>query len=516
MKKLLLTSRHYFLLFICIIQLAVIKPAVAQTSDPTITKLFKDAYHVWELMRNNKGMYRDSKLLNNNNDYHPASVANVGVGLVTLCIADAMGWDINAADKAIVTLNSVNGHTPGFTPDRTTNGYFRHFINMETGAQEWNSEYSTIDTDLLMIGAIFCKNYFHDNATIADLVDELWNSIDFTAAINDPAIGKIYLKMNADGTGGTTYTLPYNEYMLVAWLAKHDTKNNTTQAQLFWDNWYGNVNNLPKSTFSDNDVLTDDKGGKRFISSFTHQFNYYYISYFASSEVYMQYYVNSKDAEKAYWQTSSGANYEWGCGAGIDVDGYKANKINNNPYWTVSPHIIAGYLPIESTAKADLVSIYTNNKGVYDLPDDATRKILWRYSLTDTDWKGNAVQGIDFSTFLYGLATLPEYLGADFFSTYNQLDGGSVDMPVVDDDKQEKAAVGVYPNPAMDGWFLIDIHGISDALINVYSVSGVLIESMQLEGRNAITISTEHYDKGIYIIRVSGGNQVVSERVVIQ
>ncbi|TLX77471.1 T9SS type A sorting domain-containing protein [Labilibacter sediminis] len=393
----------------------------SQTPDPTITKLFEDAYHTFELMRNDKGMYRDSKLLNGNSDYHPASIANVGTGLITLCIADAMGWESNASQLVITTLNSVNGNTPGFTPDRNTNGYFRHFINMDTGVNEWSSEYSTIDTDLLVMGALFCKNYFSSNTTIADLVDELWNSIDYTAAIADATNGKIYLVMNADGTGATApLTAAYNEYMIVAYLAANDPNNNTTDAELLWNTYFANPTiNLPEVSYGGYTTISDHPS--HYLPNFTHQFNYYLCPYFKESTAYMAYLEEAMNMDKVWFQDNGGSAYEWGCGAGIAPAGYEANGVTHNNSKVVSPHIIAGFLPINPSSKNDLLDLYNNNKGVFGLPDDASKEILWRYSLTDPAWVAPSIQGIDFSTFLYGLASLPEYLGPDFFSNYNQL-----------------------------------------------------------------------------------------------
>ena len=396
----------------------------AQSPDPTLTALFEDAYHTWELQRNAIGIYRDSKVFVGD-DFHPASVANVGTGLISLCIADAMGWEPNAAGLTLTTLQSVNGQTPGFTPDRNASGYFRHFIDMDTGERAWESEYSTIDTDILALGAMFCKNYFSGNAEIAAQVDQLWNSIDFTKAIANPATGQIFLDMQANGEGGTLLTSVYNEYMLVAWCALNDVNNDTTEAQLLWDNFYADPQNLPKSTYGGFEVLTDSPGN--FVSSFIHLFNYYLVDYFASSPAYMGYFENGYNADKQWWADTSAPSYAWGHGAGVDVEGYAANKINDNPNRTVSPHIIAGFLPINSDGKNDLLEQYTNGLGVYSLPDDASREILWRYSLNEPGFVANSVQGIDLSTFLYGLASLPEYLGTDFFDINNEINTSPLD-----------------------------------------------------------------------------------------
>ncbi|MGB7394152.1 MAG: carbohydrate-binding protein [Pricia sp.] len=392
--------------------------AQSPDADPTLTKLFEDTYHTWELKRNDKGIYRDSKVFVGD-DFHPASIANVGTGLISLCIADAMGWEPDAATLALTTLQSVNGQTPGFTPDRNASGYFRHFIDMETGEQAWESEYSTIDTDILALGAMFCKNYFSGNAEIAAQVDQLWNSIDFTKAIANPDTGQIYLDMQANGEGGTLLTSVYNEYMLVAWCAINDANFDTTEAQLLWDNFYADPENLPKATYGGFEVLTDSPGN--FVSSFIHLFNYYLVDYFASSPAYMTFFDNAYNADKQWWADTAAPPYAWGHGAGVDIEGYAANKINDNPNRTVSPHIIGGFLPVNPDGKNDLLDQYNNSLGVYSLPDDASREILWRYSLNDPSFVANSVQGIDLSTLLYGLASLPEYLGTDFFDTNNEI-----------------------------------------------------------------------------------------------
>lgn len=47
---------------------------------------------------------------------------------------------------------------------------------MNTGERAWNSEYSSIDTALMISGALFAKQYFND-PEISSLADELFLSI---------------------------------------------------------------------------------------------------------------------------------------------------------------------------------------------------------------------------------------------------------------------------------------------------------------------------------------------------
>jgi hypothetical protein len=387
------------------------------SQDPIITNLMEDSYHVWELMRNSAGLYRDSKVLSGN-DFHPASVANIGVGLIALCIADAMGWESNADNLAITTLETV------LSLETNADGFFHHWYDMNAPhGWMWDSDYSTIDTDIMVIGAIFCKNYFSTNSTIVNYVDQLFNSIDFTSVISDPSLGKIFMEQDAQGNGSAE-TAVYNEYMLAAWLALHDENGSkSTEAQIFWNNWYSDPANLPTSTYGPYDVLTD-RGNNGFIPSFCHQFNYYYCDYFKHNSDYMIYFDNAQKADMLWWEnTTSAQSYEWGCGAGAceGGSGYHADAINNNPETIVSPHIISGFIPIDGTNKDDLILLLQNNKGIFDLPDDPSREILWRYSLTNPSWIASSVQGVDYATMLYGLASLPEYLGPNFFDTYNDI-----------------------------------------------------------------------------------------------
>ena len=81
--------------------------ANAQTTDPTITKLFQNSYKVIDAMRLPGGIYIDALAIGNATA-KPAALNANGVGLVALCIADSMykktgdaeNWDANAESKA--------------------------------------------------------------------------------------------------------------------------------------------------------------------------------------------------------------------------------------------------------------------------------------------------------------------------------------------------------------------------------------------------------------------------------
>ena len=97
-------------------------------------------------------MIRDKTKLANN----IASIASVGYGLAALIIGVEHKW-INykkAYDRANRTLDTFINNIEG------NNGFYYHFINMQTGKREWNCEISIIDTAIFICGAITAGEYF--------------------------------------------------------------------------------------------------------------------------------------------------------------------------------------------------------------------------------------------------------------------------------------------------------------------------------------------------------------------
>lgn len=466
-------------IFLIVLSLTVAGPVFAQTNSTlqnpeiqpadkeVLDKLYKNSYEVFRDLRNDLGVYRDSVLLEAGANYHPSSVAASGIGLMSLAIADKKGWETDALEKAKKTLATMNGQTAGFHADRTTNGYYRHFINMETGAQEWNSEYSTIDTAIFVTGALFAAKYFNDPA-LTTAATQLYNSIDFEAAIANIDTGGIYLTMNADGTGGAnSITLPYNEYIIVAWLAYNQNLNNPeSKAVKLWQEHFATTSNLLTKDFNGISLLTDN--ADHYLPSFTLLFPYYMVNMFSQSSEYNAYVENAYKADKRWSElTNKTSPYEWGNGAGASLEGYgyHADAINNNQSLTISPHIISGFLPANPSGYQDLIALYKNNKGIYNLQSDPSKEILWRYSVEDPAWKANSIQGIDYSTFLFGLATLDTDFGLAFFQENNQfftnvtfdLNGGTSTVPlaqnvIAGETLQEPQPAPTRPNHTFTGW----------------------------------------------------------------
>lgn len=101
---------------------------------------------------NGYGLVKDKTILANN----VASIASVGYGLAALIIGVEHKWiKYNKAyERVSKTLDTFINNVEG------KNGFYYHFVNMETGKREWNCEISIIDTGIFICGAITCGEYF--------------------------------------------------------------------------------------------------------------------------------------------------------------------------------------------------------------------------------------------------------------------------------------------------------------------------------------------------------------------
>ena len=102
-----------------------------------------------------------------------ASIASVGYGLAALVIGVERKWisykkAYKRANKTLDTfLNNVEGE----------NGFYYHFVNMDTGKREWNCEISIIDTAIFICGAICAGEFFEGE--VKQKAEELYKRINW-------------------------------------------------------------------------------------------------------------------------------------------------------------------------------------------------------------------------------------------------------------------------------------------------------------------------------------------------
>jgi hypothetical protein len=180
---------------------------------------------------------------------------------------------------------------------------------------------------------------------------------------------------------------------------------------------------MPRKAYQGIELLTDHPD--HFISNFTIQFAYYLCRDINSDSNYRVFLENAAKADRLWFsQYNKGSQY-WGLGAGstrISGSGivlprptYRADRINNNPYQVVSPHIISGFIPIDPKAKDDLLTLF---RGRHCLYHHRQQQILWRCSLQNLATPMGKVQAVDYSSMFLGLSTLHPAVGGDFFQRF--------------------------------------------------------------------------------------------------
>jgi hypothetical protein len=120
------------------------------------------------------GLVRDRASNTGKDRYDVASVASTGYGLAALPIGVERGWikRAEALKQAERTLRFV------LTMPHQ-HGWLYHFVDWKTGERRWDCEVSSIDTGLLVAGALVCGRYFR-GTTVARLAERLYDRLDWT------------------------------------------------------------------------------------------------------------------------------------------------------------------------------------------------------------------------------------------------------------------------------------------------------------------------------------------------
>lgn len=486
------------------------------TENTTITALYQNSYTLYQDIRNPNGIYIDALALNGAAD-KPASIVANGVGLIALCIADAMyqktgdqmHWENNAPALVESTLQTfIDFRNAGKV---NSEGLYHRYFDYNTGdlAQGgWTGEYSTMDNAIFTMGVVFCKNYFASHPAIISKANDILDSMHYTKAIGT---SQIYMVLNQSGDGEAP-TSPFNEYMLVAWLAKNApaTDSNYNAAQTFWNTYFSNPStaSVARVNYWGYETLSD---GQHWLSSFIPQFCYYLCNYYKNNTAYMNYFSNSMSIDKLYGQNLGFNAYEWGLGAGeIPGGGYSADAVEKNPNKIISPTIIAGFIPIHTQSKSDLLSLYNNGAGpsVYSLISDPSKKVLWRYRQNNTALRTSYIQAIDFSTMLFGLASLPEYLGENWFNIYNVINNQTLTASKTDVKRKGTIAYSTAGK-------IIKISNIpGQKHVRIFSPDGRTLLDF-LSSEQDVSINANSFGLTAVLVSVSTPNENINKRIMI-
>jgi len=225
----------------------------------------------------------------------PSSIAAVGFALTVYPIAveRKVITRNEAAARTLKTLHHLWMSPQNSLADAVSGykGFFYHFIDTKTGLRAWDCELSTIDTGILIAGALFAQSYFDRNSPqekeIRAIADSLFRRVDWQWAMN----GRDGIVMGWTPEKGFHPWIwhGYNEAMIMYILAlgspTHpvpETAWNAWTSTYLWSDYYGQAH-------------------LAFMPLFGHQYSHGWIDFRGIKDSYMQskgidYFENSRRA----------------------------------------------------------------------------------------------------------------------------------------------------------------------------------------------------------------------------
>lgn len=273
-------------------------PAMPPNADALLEKVERDTFQwFWDTTNPKNGLVPDRWPTKSF-----SSIAAVGFGLTAYGIGAERGWVTReaAANRVLTTLRFFMNAPSGPQPSGVAayRGFYYHFLDMENGTRFERVELSTIDTTLMLAGALFCQSYFdRDNETeraIRDATEELYRRAEWTFFHERPPLVSMGWTPE-NGLHDWDYT-GYNEAMILYILAlgspTHPISESAWAAytkSYRWDEFYGQQH-------------------VNFAPLFGHQYSHVWIDFRGIRDAYMRekgidYYENSRRAtysQRAY------------------------------------------------------------------------------------------------------------------------------------------------------------------------------------------------------------------------
>ena len=259
-----------------------------------------------------------------------SSVAAVGFALTAYPIGVGRGWVSREAarDRVLATLRFfwTAPQGPQSTGATGYKGFFYHFLDMETGQRFATVELSTIDTALLLAGALTCRQYFdRDDAgdrEVRALADSIYQRVDWNWARDNETLVRMGWRpetapyQNARGFI-TSQWAGYDEGMILYVLALGSPTHPVDPAA--WTQW--------TSTYK-----WDRFQGEEFVQFaplFGHQYSHLWIDFRGIQDAYMRgrgidYFENSRRATLSQRSYATTNPARWN-GYGADAWGLTAS-----------------------------------------------------------------------------------------------------------------------------------------------------------------------------------------------
>jgi len=283
------------------------------TDDQFLDQTEQAAFlYFWEQASATTGQVKDRAYATGINDTRTlSSIAATGFGLTALCIAAQRGYMSSSQIQArvLAALNFIWNNLP------QENGFFYHYVDMNTGLAEPGSEVSSIDTSILLCGVLTCRQYFQDSQ-IQTLATQIYQRVNWPWMLN----------------GGTTFSqgwLPDSGFLTTRW----DTYSELMMLYLLAigsttypvpaSSW--NAFSRPLVAFQNYTYISGDA------PLFIHQYSHAWFDFRNQQDAYANYFANSiiaTEAHKAFCLSLAGefSDYQQ------NLWGITASDSQNNGY----------------------------------------------------------------------------------------------------------------------------------------------------------------------------------------
>jgi hypothetical protein len=266
----------------------------------------------------------------------PCSIAAVGFGLTAIGIGIDHGWisRTQGVARVLATMNTfLNGpQGPAVSGIIGYNGWFYHFLDMNTAVRSPNSELSSIDTSLLLGGVLYAKQYFDgtnaDETGIRAMADAIFNRVDWNwMARGTNMVSMGWFPGSGPGSGFISANwIGYNEGMIIYCLGLGTATNPLPASS--WSQW---TSGYTWSTLYGYSFVP-------FPPLFAHQYSHCWIDFRHITDAYMNshdttYFENSRRAtlaQRNYCIANPGGQVGysstiWGLTACDDPTSYRAH-----------------------------------------------------------------------------------------------------------------------------------------------------------------------------------------------
>ncbi|HEX8283525.1 MAG TPA: glucoamylase family protein [Pyrinomonadaceae bacterium] len=330
-----------------------------------------------------------------------ASSAATGFGLTALCVGAERGWMARdeARGRVLKSLRFFADDAP------REHGWFLHWMDAATGERRWQSEYSSIDTALLLAGVLTARRCFGEDAEVVRLSTLIYDRVDFGWMLAGHPTLLSHGWRPESGFIKTRWDT-YSEHLILQLLAVGSPTHPVTPRA--WRAWtrkrityagHTYVNDGPLFTHQYTQAWADLRGLREDWYPFTN----YFENSAAATRAHRQFCIDLAKEFPAY-----GADV-WGVSASDSERGYVAwGGPPRDPSidGTVVPYAAAGSLMF--TPDISLAALRA-------LKERYGAKVYGRYGFADafnpnTGWVGTDVIGIDQGITLLGAENLRDGL----------------------------------------------------------------------------------------------------------